>query len=139
MRTICRMSRQGEFQANLVKEHQCGIEGANKFRFSCVVGVGRFDDRGFVYDQFDLPRIFNQYNDGLWYASCERLCCGFLHTLHGLLDGRATELTVRIHPTDVAFAEMMWVHGEELPASTMLPIRADNNPIRTNKYQPPKW
>jgi len=77
--------------------------------------VSELDDRGFVVDQFDLPRMFDRYQNGRWTAPCEAFAGAGIVLCLEMLGGRAIEIACRVSPIAEAGIEATWHHGETIP------------------------
>ena len=117
--------RKGKFSVpGLVDKNKCGTLGQTEFNYSVEITVDALDAKGFVCDNFNVPKAFERkFGQGVWEASCEQLAGGGIYMMKSLCDGRALKITSEVSPIAEAGVRVEWTLGQDLP--TFFPKRLD--------------
>lgn len=108
--------RKGVFSVpNLLPDNQCGKTGQTEFNYSVEIAVKSLDKRGFVCDNFDVPKLMDRYKTGYWEGSCEEFAGEGIHMMHGLCQGRAVRIVFEVSPIPEAGVRVEWQKGQSLP------------------------
>ena len=108
--------RSGTFAChNLVPKNQCGKEGQKEFNFRIEIEVDSLDERGFVCDNFDVPKAFDFWNGSEhWQASCEDFAGGGVRRMYELCK-RAKRILCEVSPIPEAGVRVEWRKEQSLP------------------------
>ena len=123
---IYRIRRKGQFSVRLIPNNKCGLPRPSEYTeqlfYNVNIDVNDLDNQGFIIDQFDIPKMFERYSDGLWEASCEQLAIGACIEIHKACNDRVIRIEVEVSPLPEAGAIVIWASGEHLPTRKPMPL-----------------
>lgn len=127
--------RSGEFTCtNLVPENQCGKTEQKTFQFRIEIEVNSLDKKGFVCDNFDVPKAFEFWNGpDHWRASCEEFAGGGVNLMYKLCK-RAKRILCEVSPIPEAGVRVEWRYGQKLPSFSpkkVKPPKKEKEPKRS--------